>query len=341
MKRKTKNKAGRVWTIALYASCTILLFADQNLMAPNLTAIANEFGFDNEERDRKLGGDIALAFWLLGAPAAIIVGCLADNDNCSSSNNPRSKLFAWTVWIGEGACLATYFVTTYEQLYWCRALTGFSVGGALPLVYSLLGDLFGAHERHFASALVGMGTGGGIAIGQGIAGLFALNWRIPFVIVSLPALILATLIYFGCCGLQDPCRGAMEQAALVAQEEDCDQDEQFNQYQCNASSSNYSARQGLQDIDEFHQHDKDRICHDHNEKQQHESLLAISVAEDRYHSPCWYGTLCTLIRTPSFVLLVLQGAPGCVPWGVVNSFLNDYLAQDRGMSIQVSESGMG
>mmetsp|Transcript_8933 Transcript_8933/g.13741 ORF Transcript_8933/g.13741 Transcript_8933/m.13741 type:complete len:322 (-) Transcript_8933:1153-2118(-) len=321
MKSKMKNKTGRLWTISLYVSCTVLLFADQNLMAPNLTAIAQEFGFDDEERDRKLGGDIALAFWLLGAPAAILVGCLADKDNCCSSN-PRSKLFAWTVWIGEGACLATFFVTTYEQLYWCRALTGFSVGGALPLVYSLLGDLFQAHERHFVSALVGMGTGGGIAIGQGIAGLFSLNWRIPFVIVSVPALLLATLIYCGCCGLKDPPRGAMEEAVLVAQEECDSQHQQCEDHHSSRSSCDYLRREGEQqgnDIDQLRQNynntRKGEGGHDDRfEYPQNESLLVTSDGQDNCHTPHWYDTVCTLIRTPSFVLLVLQGAPGCVPW---------------------------
>jgi len=42
-----------------------LLFGDQNLLAPNLTAAADEFGFDDEEKDRKLCGDIALAFFCL------------------------------------------------------------------------------------------------------------------------------------------------------------------------------------------------------------------------------------------------------------------------------------
>ena len=64
-------------------------------MSPNLTAIAEEFDFSDEERDTKLGGHIALAFWVLGAPAAIVVGILADQFN-------RSKLFAWTIAIGEG-----------------------------------------------------------------------------------------------------------------------------------------------------------------------------------------------------------------------------------------------
>ena len=84
--------------IRLFSFTTILLFADQNLMSPNLTAIAEEYDFDDEERDTKLGGHIALAFWVLGAPAALLVGILADSMN-------RSVLFAWTVGIGEGMSL--------------------------------------------------------------------------------------------------------------------------------------------------------------------------------------------------------------------------------------------
>jgi MFS family permease len=101
-------------------------------MSPNLTAIAKDFGLDDEERDRKLGGDISLAFFLLGAPASFLVGFLADT--CD-----RPVLFAWTVGIGECACLLTYWASTYGQLYVCRAVTGFSVGGALPVIYSVLG----------------------------------------------------------------------------------------------------------------------------------------------------------------------------------------------------------
>lgn len=41
---------------ALYLLTTSLLFADQNLLSPNLSAIAAEFQFDDMERDKKLGG---------------------------------------------------------------------------------------------------------------------------------------------------------------------------------------------------------------------------------------------------------------------------------------------
>lgn len=34
------------------------------------------------------------------------------------------------------------------------------------------------------------------------------------------------------------------------------------------------------------------------------------------------------------MLLFLQGLPGCLPWGLVYVFLNDYLSNDRGLSIE-------
>lgn len=33
------------------------------------------------------------------------------------------------------------------------------------------------------------------------------------------------------------------------------------------------------------------------------------------------------LRARSNVLLILQGIPGCLPWGVLSTYLNDFLAQ--------------
>ena len=53
-------------SLALLFIISFFLFADQNLMGPNLTQIAQEFGFNDTERDIKLGGHISLVFWLIG-----------------------------------------------------------------------------------------------------------------------------------------------------------------------------------------------------------------------------------------------------------------------------------
>ena len=157
----------------LYLLTTSLLFADQNLLSPNLSDIAHEFNLDDLERDKQLGGDIAIAFFMIGVPASFIVGCLAD------IYHRRSLLFLFVILVGESACMATYWVTTYHQLYWCRALTGCSVGGALPLIYSVLGDYYSSNERGWVSGAISMGCGIGISLGQGVAGVLGpkFGWR--------------------------------------------------------------------------------------------------------------------------------------------------------------------
>ena len=130
-----KNSVQQRYVVALLSLTTFFLFADQNLTSPNLSVIADEFGFDDIERDVKLGGNIALGFFVIGGLAALLVGVLADNVN-------RCILFSIIVCLGESSCVCTYFVTTYDQFYYCRILTGISIGGASPIMYSLLADFF-------------------------------------------------------------------------------------------------------------------------------------------------------------------------------------------------------
>ena len=57
-------------------------------------------------------------------------------------------------------------VTTYWQFLLTRLLTGVSVGGAFPLLYSLLGDMFPISQRAFVSSFIQIATGAGVFVGQ-------------------------------------------------------------------------------------------------------------------------------------------------------------------------------
>ena len=142
-------------------------------MSPNLTQIAQDFHFSNKERDEKLGADMAVGFFAIGGSAAIIVGYLADHI-------PRFRLFALVVILGESACCATYWVQTYTQLFFCRILTGLSIGGATPIIFSLLGDLYEEKDRVGASTVIGIAMSTGIAGGQLLAGTIGsvYGWRL-------------------------------------------------------------------------------------------------------------------------------------------------------------------
>lgn len=82
-------------------------------------------------------------------------------------NGDSSAVFLYA---GEGPCLATYFVRRYWQLLLLRVMTGISVGGTFPLVFSLIGDLFSVKQRANVAAGVQVATGIGFAAGQAIAG---------------------------------------------------------------------------------------------------------------------------------------------------------------------------
>jgi MFS family permease len=149
-------------------------------------------------------GDIAVAFFVLGAPVALLVGALTDSFN-------RRNLFVAVIALGEGPCLATAYVRTYRQLFAMRTLTGISIGGSMPLLYSLVGDLVPPQRRSAVSAGVGIAQGAGIAVGQIVAGYLGAThgWRLPFVVVAVPALLLALAVLL--C-VEEPRRGAQEAA---------------------------------------------------------------------------------------------------------------------------------
>eukprot|EP00798_Chlamydomonas_sp_ICE-L_P009776 gene9778-7658_t len=194
----------RCYIIGLFTAIAALVFADQNLLAPNLSEAAEFFGFDEQEKDRYLGGYISAGFFAIGAPAALLMGFLSDRWN-------RKNLLVAVVIIGEMPCLCTYWVQTYAQFFVLRMMTGIAVGGCFPLLYSLLGDLFPPSQRSTVAAFVQIATGTGIFAGQTAASVIgpATNWRMPFVVISIPSILAALIMWFT---TDEPPRGVCEEA---------------------------------------------------------------------------------------------------------------------------------
>jgi predicted MFS family arabinose efflux permease len=248
----------------------------------------------------------------------------------------------------------TYWTTTYWELFLCRAVTGFSVGGALPLIYSLLGDLFPSHDRHKVNAVVGMGTGVGISLGQGIAGFIGptFGWRVPFFLVSIPALTCAVMVYMT---VQEPKRGQMEQVFLEQQ-----QQQQQTLLQESDTDHTHDAK-SMKELEMQHLKPKEESTLPHlavlglrrrspsiDRKNRDDSSSQEERDNDKDNSlpasplhQCYRRRIAptlaafkTLCQTPTVLLALFQGAPGCLPWGIVNTYLTDFLAEDRGMSVE-------
>jgi MFS family permease len=319
------------------------LFADQNLMAPNLSSIADEFGFSDHERDEKLGGYIAFGFFIVGGPVALLVGYFTDSVN-------RCILFAIVVTLGEAACLATYWIKTYEQLLFCRILTGISIGGSTPIIFSILGDLFPGNYRVYVSTLVGISMSSGIAGGQLLAGVVGpvYGWRLPFLLVSIPAILCANLVMMT---VKEPGRGSQEKEVRLLRQRKFEERkksleapktdiESFNENEIikpNIASVIYQQDAPLNSLNPLH---SDRSSSSLGAEEVDEVVDEVvdeeAEQEDEeveYSEKIEWRKLKVLFSTPSVWIIFLQGLPGCLPWGMVYVFLNDYFSADRGLSV--------
>lgn len=95
----------------------------------------------------------------------------------------------------------------------------------------------------------------------------ATNWRLPFVIVAAPSLLVALVMLLT---TQEPPRGAFEEA----------------------------------------------LQQRYTQGQQYTETVSWSKVK-------------SMLRVPSNLLCIAQGLPGSLPWGVVLTYLNDYLSQSK------------
>ena len=177
-------------SVALLVACIALIHSEQNLLAPNMSAVASSFGMSAVEKDEKLGGGLAASLFLVGAPAAVLVGMAADG------YARRVDLLQVVLLLGAVGCGTSAVASTYSQLFCARALTGVSLGSAVPLAFSLLGDIAAPARRTALSGRLGLAMSFGQACGQGLAGFAgpALGWRAPFGVITVAMLLLAAFV---------------------------------------------------------------------------------------------------------------------------------------------------
>mmetsp|Transcript_41227 Transcript_41227/g.89875 ORF Transcript_41227/g.89875 Transcript_41227/m.89875 type:complete len:524 (+) Transcript_41227:228-1799(+) len=200
-----KNHSMAVTLVALG-----FVYSVHNVIAPNLTAIAKNFKFNDFERDEYIGGELTLFFYMPGIFVAILFGML-------SAFMSRRLLFTVVIAITATACFSTTFVSNFTQLAVTRTITGFGIGGALPIVYSMVGDWFPAERRSSGTAYVTAACGIGVFFGQCIAALTGtIDWRWPFVVCAVPMFFLAGVIYFI---TEDPQRGGAEESIQNLQQQ--------------------------------------------------------------------------------------------------------------------------
>ena len=103
----------------------------------------------------------------------------------------------------------------FLQLFLARAGVGVGEAGGSPPAHSIISDIFPANKRATALSIYSLGIYGGVLVGYVAGGYLAsaFNWRVAFVVVGLPGLLLALAVRFL---IHEPPRGMAEARADVA-----------------------------------------------------------------------------------------------------------------------------
>ena len=211
----------------------------------------------------------------------------------------------------------------------------------LPLGYSVLGDLFPPKSRGSMGTWLIVSMGAGTILGQLMSGLLGptIGWRTTFVFASLPGVVMTWWCWVS---LVMPKRGEMDTAELRRMVEMVDVENPVDGGGVggggggNTSSSTANGGGGSGGEEDARD--------DSSSSFENESFLNSNVLQhpanpsqqSQAEPPSKDTTelLHTIFSTKTNLLLFAQCIPGSIPWGVLFVFMNDFLAQDKGLTVE-------
>lgn len=153
--------------------------------------------------------DIGLLVTISSVVAAVVsfpVGMLADRVR-------RTWLLSFSVILWGVAMLWSASVHSFHELLLARLFLGLVTASAGPVISSMIGDFFPSAERGRIYSFVLTGELLGVGIGFAVTGdVAALSWRAAFVLLAIPAFILAWLLF----RLPEPVRGGLHPLTVGA-----------------------------------------------------------------------------------------------------------------------------
>jgi MFS family permease len=178
--------------ILLLASVLALASADTATVGASAIQLRHDLGINNTDV-----GLLVTVTSLVAAAASLPFGVLADRVT-------RTRVLGGAIVLWGAAMIWSATAPTFGQLLVARLFLGAVTAAAGPIVASLVGDWFAASERGRIYSYILSGEFIGAAIGFSVTGGIAtLSWRAAFVILALPAFVLAWLIF----KLPEPARG--------------------------------------------------------------------------------------------------------------------------------------
>ena len=191
----TGNRAGYVAVLFLVMTVSVM---DRQILAILLEPIKHDLGTSDTEMGLLTGFAFVVFFALASLPIARAA------DRYSRRNIIAVGLAFWSV-----MTMASGFVASFGQLAAARVGLGIGEAAATPAAHSMIADLFPTDRRPAAHALLAVSVPVGAMIAFTIGGLVnaAIGWRMTFVALGAPGLLLTVLMLLT---FREPRRGASE-----------------------------------------------------------------------------------------------------------------------------------
>lgn len=190
--KRVKKSPYRTYLLTLLSVIFAFNLVDRLALGIVLQNIKSAFALT----DTKLGLLSGIAFAAFYATVGIPLGRWADRGN-------RVTIIGLTCCLWTTMVMLTGAARSFAQLLFIRMGAAVGEAGCMPPAYSLIADYFSRDERPQAMANYLLGASLSVIVGYFVAGWLnqAYGWRLTFLFLGLPGLILAPLAWLT---LRDP-----------------------------------------------------------------------------------------------------------------------------------------
>jgi len=200
------SPAYTAYVLALLFGVAVFALVDRQIVGMLIVPIKQEFGVS----DTLLGLLTGPAFAVFYVIAGIPIARWADR-------GVRRSIIALGLLAWSALTLASGLVTSFVQLALARSGVGIGEAAGTPPSHALISDYVRPERRATALALYSLGSTVGVFLAYLVGGWIrqAYGWRMVFIALGVPGVLLAVLIRLT---VREPPRGRFEPAARAANE---------------------------------------------------------------------------------------------------------------------------
>ena len=185
----------RFYVLTILTITYVFSYMDRQILSILIEDIGAEFTLTDTHKGLLMGLAFALFYAGLGIPVARLA------DRLSRRNIIAASITVWSL-----ATAACALATGFWGLFAARVGVGIGEAGGGPPSHSMISDYFRKTELTRALSVYSLGTLFGAVIGLSLGGLLAdlYGWRMAFVIVGLPGVLIGLLMMLT---IKEPPRG--------------------------------------------------------------------------------------------------------------------------------------